>query len=196
MRLRVTRQERFAREVAALSPLATAYREAGYGGDPRWHAYNASKLANRSRVKARIDELREQFEQMSAIHVDYIRHQLLKIVEADVRDLYERDSTDPTGKKLRLRSIAELPGYLSRAIARLKIDPENGALTEVILASKTEASATLLRSLPAAADRSGTELLGVDRIERVIVETRRESNASKNSELAARLMNPSGNDHE
>jgi hypothetical protein len=146
-RLRVNRHERFAREIAALSPLATAYREAGYGGDPRWHAYNASRLANRPHVKARIDELREQFEQLSAIHVDYIRHQLLKIVEADPRELYERDPTDPTGKRSRLRYITELPGHLSRAIARLKID-ENGAPTEVILASKVEASGTLLRSLP------------------------------------------------
>jgi hypothetical protein len=45
-RLRNTRHERFAREVAALTPLGTAYREAGFGGDPRWHRYNASKLAN------------------------------------------------------------------------------------------------------------------------------------------------------
>jgi phage terminase small subunit len=121
-RLRNTRQERFAREIAALSPLATAYREAGYGGDPRWHPYNASKLANKSDVRVRIDELRLQFEQLSAIHVEYIRHQLLGIVEADVKELYE---PDPKGGQ-RLRPISELPARLSRAIARVKIDPATG----------------------------------------------------------------------
>jgi hypothetical protein len=47
---------------------ATTIREAGYGGDPQWHPYNASRLAHVPHVKARIDELRLQFEQMSAIH--------------------------------------------------------------------------------------------------------------------------------
>jgi hypothetical protein len=89
-------------------------------------------------VKARIDELRAQFEQASAIHVDYIRHQLLKIIEADPRELFDRDPTDPTGKKFRPRTISELPAHLARAIAKIKID-EAGAPTEVILASKIEA---------------------------------------------------------
>src|SRR5271163_3014697 len=106
-RLRNTRHERFAREMAALTPLATAYREAGFGGDPRWHPFNASKLANKPNIKARIEELRIEFEAMSAIHLDYVRHMLLRTIEADPRDLYERDPTDSTGKKVRLRPIAE-----------------------------------------------------------------------------------------
>jgi hypothetical protein len=147
-RLRNTRHERFAREVAALTPLGTAYREAGFGGDPKWHPFNASKLANKPPVRARIDELRVEFEQMSAIHADYIRHQLLPIVEADPRDLYERDPTDLTGKRRKLRAISELPRHLAKAISRLKIDPETGEPMEIIFANKTEAGATLLRSLP------------------------------------------------
>jgi Terminase small subunit len=147
-RLRNSRHERFAREVAALTPLATAYREAGFGGDPRWHPFNASKLANKPRVRARIDELRLEFEKMSAIHVDYVRHQLLRIIEADPRDLYEPDPADPTGKRRKLRSISDLPRHLTAAIARLKIDPETGEPVDVTFAGKNEAAATLLRSLP------------------------------------------------
>jgi hypothetical protein len=154
-RLRNSRHERFAREIAALTPLATAYREAGFGGDPRWHRFNASKLANKPNVKARIEELRLEFEKMSAIHVDYVRHQLLKTIEADPRDLFERDPDDPTGKRFRLRSIADLPRHLSAAIAKLKIDPETGAPLEVSLADKNAAAATLLRSLPGGADEGG-----------------------------------------
>jgi Terminase small subunit len=147
-RLRNTRHERFAREVAALTPLATAYREAGFGGDPRWHPFNANKLANKPPVRARIDELRLEFEKMSSIHVDYVRHQLLRIIEADPRDLYEPDPDDPTGKRQKLRSISDLPRHLTSAIARLKIDPETGEPIDVTFVGKNEAAATLLRSLP------------------------------------------------
>jgi hypothetical protein len=146
-RLRNQKQEAFARAVAALTPLESAYREAGYGGDPRWHPYNASKLAGKAHIKARIDELRVEFEKYSAIHTDYIRHLLLRMLEANPVDLYEIDPSDPTGKRLRLRSIVELPRHLS-AVARIKVDPETGAPTEIILANRHEAAGILLRSLP------------------------------------------------
>jgi hypothetical protein len=154
-RLRNTRHERFAREVAALVPLSTAYREAGFGGDARWHPFNASKLANKPAVRARIEGLRLEFEKMSAIHADYIRHQLLRLVEADLRDLYGPDPTDPTGVRLKLRPISELPRHLSSAIARVKLDPETGEPIEVVLADKNAAGATLLRSLPGGSDKGG-----------------------------------------
>lgn len=147
-RLRNTRHERFAREVAALTPLGTAYREAGFGGDPRWHRYNASKLANKSNVKARIEALRLEFERLSAISVDYVRHKLLGIVDADVRELYEPDPDDSSGKKRRLRAIDKLPGHLASAVSRIRLDSETGEPVEILLAGKVEAAATLLRSLP------------------------------------------------
>jgi hypothetical protein len=85
---------------------------------------------------------------MSGIQVDYVRHKLLRILEADPRELYEPDPNDPTGKRHRLRSISNLPGHLASAIARLKIDPESGEPIDVVFAGKNEAAATLLRSLP------------------------------------------------
>jgi hypothetical protein len=147
-RLRNTKQERFARGVAALEPLATAYREAGYGGDPRWHPFNASRLANTPPVKARIDELRTEFERLSAIHVEYIRAKLLELIEVDAKELYEPDPNDLTGRRLRLRSLTELPTRLSRAISGVKLDPVTGAPVEIKFAGKVEAAAALLRSLP------------------------------------------------
>jgi Terminase small subunit len=150
-RLRNTKQERFAREIAALTPLAVAYGMAGYGGAPEWHPYNASKLANKPHVKARIDELRAEFEKESAIKVEHVRHQLLRIVEAAPRALYERDPDDETGKRLRLRRIDELPTHVALAVANIKLDPESGEPVEVKLADKVPAAATLLRSLPGGA---------------------------------------------
>jgi hypothetical protein len=147
-RLRNSKQERFARGVAALVPLATAYADAGFKGDPRWFPFNASKLGNKPHVKARIDELRIEFEKLSAIHTDYVRHELLRLLQANVADLYERDPSDLSGKRFRLRSIDALPRHLSAAIIKLKIDPATGAPLEVTLSSKHEAAATLLRSLP------------------------------------------------
>jgi hypothetical protein len=147
-RLRNSKQERFARGVAALAPLATAYAEAGFAGDPRWHPYNASRLANKPHVKTRIDELRLEFEQLSAIHVDYVRHQVLKLLQANLADFYEVDPNDASGKRVRLRSINALPRHLSAAITKIKLDPETGTPTEIVLASKSESAALLLRSLP------------------------------------------------
>jgi hypothetical protein len=168
-RLRNTRHERFAREVAALTPLATAYREAGFGGDPRWHPFNASKLANKPRVRERIDELRLEFEKMSAIHVDYVRHHLLRIIEADPRDLYEPDPNDPTGKRQKLRSLSDLPRHLTSAIARLKIDPITGEPVDVTFAGKNEAAAALLRSLPGGSSGEAVANVQLNQVTRVIV---------------------------
>jgi hypothetical protein len=85
---------------------------------------------------------------MSAIHVDYVRHKLLRIIEADPRDLYEPDPSDAAGRRRRLRSISDLPRHLTSAIAKIKLDPETGGPTEIAFAGKNEAAATLLRSLP------------------------------------------------
>jgi hypothetical protein len=147
-RLKNAKQERFARGIAALVPLATAYAEAGFAGDPRWHCYNASKLSNKPHVRARIDELRLEFEKHSAIAADYIRHQVLKLLEANLADFYEADPNDASGKRVRLRSINALPRHLSAAITKIKLDPETGTPTEIVLASKSESAGILLRSLP------------------------------------------------
>ena len=147
-RLRNSKQERFARAVAALEPLGTAYREAGYRGDPRWHPFNASRLANKPAVKARIEELRVEFERMSGIHVEYIRQKLLELLEIDPKEFYEPDPTDPTGRRLQLRPLTDLPPRLSRAISKLELDPVSGAPVKIAIAGKVEAAATLLRSLP------------------------------------------------
>ncbi len=149
-RLRNSKQERFAHAVAALVPLGTAYREAGYIGDERWHPYNASRLANTPIVKARIEELRLEFERTCAngavVHANYVRSQLLPLIETDGAELFEQDPEDPTRR--RLRDIGKLPKHLTKSISRLKFDPETGRPTEIILHDKTSAAGTLLRSLP------------------------------------------------
>jgi hypothetical protein len=149
-RLRNIRHERFAVAVAALTPHATAYREAGYGGDEKWHKYNASRLAGLPQVADRIEELVIERERTCAhvnvVHADYIRSKLVPLIETDVRELYEPDPDSPG--KVRLRAIESLPAHVTQSISRLKLDAETGKPVEITLVSKTEAAGTLLRSLP------------------------------------------------
>jgi hypothetical protein len=148
-RLRNIKHERFSHAVAALVPLGTAYREAGYAGDEKWHPYNGSRLANQSVIKARIEELRQEFERTCAdgavVHANYVRSQLVPLIEVDGAELFEQDPGDPT--KRRLRDIGSMPKHLTKAIARIKLDGE-GRPAEVVLHSKIEAAGALLRSLP------------------------------------------------
>jgi hypothetical protein len=168
-RLRNTKHERFAREVAALAPLGEAYRSAGFSGDEKWHRFNASRLRNKPAVKVRIEELRLQFEEMSAIHVDYVRHKLLSFIEMDARELYQPDPADPTGKRLILRPLNELPERITKSITKLKLDPESGRPMEIVLAGKVESAATLLRSLPGGSSGETIANVNVNQITRVIV---------------------------
>jgi hypothetical protein len=169
-RLRNTKHERFAREVAALTPLGEAYRSAGFSGDEKWHRFNASRLRNKPAVKARIEELRLQFEELSAISTDYIRHKLLSFIEMDARELYQPDPADPTGKRLILRPLNELPERITKSITKLKLDPESGRPVEIVLAGKVESAATLLRSLPGGSSGEAVANVQINQITRVIVE--------------------------
>jgi hypothetical protein len=147
------KREVFAIEVAAMTPLDRAYVAAGYRDTP-WARYNASKLAHVPEVAARIDELQMQFSERSGIRAEYIQRQLLPLVEANPKDLFE-PILDIDGKKTgdRLKSISELPRSLTAAISKIKCDPESGAVVDIALASKSEAGNILLRSLGGLVDR-------------------------------------------
>ena len=151
--LRNRRHECFAREIAAMAPFASAYASAGYSGDPQWFRYNASRLANKPEVKARIAELQDEFNQSAAIHASYIQQKLLPLIESNVQDFY---IVDADGKE-RLRSISELPRLLAAAVTQIKFN-ESGGLAEIKLADKNAVATTLLRSVGGLVDRS--ELTG------------------------------------
>jgi hypothetical protein len=144
------RHECFAREVAALTPYARAYREAGFKGDPRWHRYNASKLANKPHIKVRIAELRAEFEARAGLHWEYITRQLLPVVEANPADLFEK-AGDGHGE--RLKAISKMSRELTAAISKIKCDPETGCVTEIALHNKVEAGNLLLRTIGAIVEK-------------------------------------------
>jgi hypothetical protein len=154
------KRETFAIEVAAMTPLASAYVAAGYRDTP-WARYNASKLAHVAEVAARIDELQAEFSHRSGIKAEYIQRKLLPIIEANPKDLFE-PLLDADGKKIgdKLKAVSDLPRDLAAAISKIKCDPESGAVIEVVLAAKTEAGVVLLRSVGGLVDRR--ELTGKD----------------------------------
>jgi hypothetical protein len=151
--LKNRRRERFALEIAAMTPPGKAYTEAGFKASP-WAPYNASKLMHDPVVAARIDEMRAAIGARAGIHAEYIQRQLLPIVEANAQDLFTT-TPDATGAGTRdtLRSISKLPRELAAAIKKIKCDPETGAVTEIDLYGKIEAGALLLRSVGGLVDR-------------------------------------------
>lgn len=147
-KLKSRKREMFAIEVAAMTPLDRAYVLAGYR-DTVWARYNASKLAHVPEVANRIDELQAEFSERSGIQAEYIQRKLLPVVEANAQDLYEIKD-DGSGRMIEtLRPLSDLPRDLAAAIQRVKLDPETGAVVEVVFYSKVEGSNVLLRSIGA-----------------------------------------------
>lgn len=155
-RLQNRKRERFAIEIASMTPLERAYIEAGYKAS-LWSKFNASKLANTPEVRARIDELREEFRERSGLHAEYIQRKLLPLVEANARDLFDADG--------KVKSLGELPRDLTAAIQRIKVHHETGRVVDVSLYSKNETANVLLRSIGALVDRHEHSGPGGDPIE-------------------------------
>jgi hypothetical protein len=159
-KLKSRKRETFAIEVAAMTPLASAYVSAGYRDTP-WARYNASKLAHVPEVAARIDELQEKFAERSGIYAEYIQRKLLPIVEANHADLFEGD---------KLKPIDSLPRALSAAISKVRVDSETGEVVEIALADKIAAGNVLLRSLGSIREGGEAANVNISQVTRVIVE--------------------------
>jgi hypothetical protein len=144
--LRNRRRERFALEIASMTPYDRAYVEAGFKASP-WAKFNANKLAHDPEVAARIDELRQEFSDRSQLNAEYIQRKLLPIVEANPQDLFEVARNGAGQECDALRRVTELPRELASAIQKIKCDPETGAVTEISLYNKTEVGNVLLRSI-------------------------------------------------
>jgi hypothetical protein len=142
-RLRNVRHELFAIEVAAGTPVDRAYVAVGFKGG-KWARPNGSKLAHKPHVGQRIAELQQQYAIDGGLQAAYIQQKLLPLIEADIRQLFEKDGEG----KLRLRNLADLPDGIAAAITSVKVD-ESGEIREFKLASRIDAGRTLLQSIGA-----------------------------------------------
>jgi phage terminase small subunit len=147
------KHEIFAREIAAGEGLEASYLAAGYKPG-RSARFNASRLRNRPDVRKRIEELLEQFNEQSALKLEYLQRQLLPVLQSNPQDLFERGTT-------RLKTIAALPREVAAAIKSVKFDKQTGALVEITLADKIAAANVLLRSIGAIRDDQGKTILAI-----------------------------------
>jgi terminase small subunit-like protein len=142
-RLRNPKRELFAIEVASGTPLDRAYAAAGYKGG-KWARPNGAKLAQNPKVAQRIGELQQHYALQGGLQAAYIQAKLLPLIEADVRQLFEKDQNG----KSRLRNLTELPDGIAASLSSVKVD-KDGEIHEFKLANKTDAARTLLQSIGA-----------------------------------------------
>jgi hypothetical protein len=150
-RLKNRRHEIFAVEVASCAPYDLAYVRAGYPDTP-WSGANGRRLAQRPEVVARIAELQAEHKERSAVYVEYLQAKLAPIIEVRATDLFEKQA-DLFESRERLKPLSKLPPSVSAAIERVKVDPETGRVTDIVLHNKLEAVSLLLRSIGGLTDR-------------------------------------------
>jgi phage terminase small subunit len=139
------KHEIFARELALGEGLEVSYLAAGYRPSPSAR-FNVSRLKAQPHVKKRIDELMAELAIQAAPQIEFLQGQLLPLLQANVRDLF--DSAN------RLRLISDLPRELTAAIKSVKFDRQTGNVTEIVMADKVSVATVLLRSIGALAEAS------------------------------------------
>jgi hypothetical protein len=136
--LKNPRWERFAVEYAAGETMEAAYK-AGFTeakGPARQHAH---RLLQRPDVRARVNELMEQYAAQVGVNLAYLQHQMAQILRVNPLDLFDANGN--------LKAINEMPREIGYAIKSIKRCRQTGAVTEIQLADKIGAANVLLRSL-------------------------------------------------
>jgi hypothetical protein len=156
------KHEKYCRLRAALLPRAQAFREAGWNDSSDEGAYNhACRLEHRPGVRARIEYLSKQQEELIPEKRRRIEEALWSMHDADIGDCFEtyevakvgRDGkleTDEDGKMLtvkkqRPRLLSEMPPDLRKAIERVQVDARGNAVPQ--LYSRPQVNAELRKML-------------------------------------------------
>jgi hypothetical protein len=157
-----------------LQPRAQAYREAGWNTRSDDGAYShACRLERRPGVKARIEFLSRQAEDLIAEKRQRIEAQLWSVLEADIGDFWEsyeaakvsngKLATDHEGKmvtvrKQRAKLINDLPPEARKLIEDVTVDRNGNVIPK--LYSKAQASRDLrqMHNIGAQTDRPENEL--------------------------------------
>src|SRR5258708_4146582 len=119
------REELFAHEVAAFTPPARAYLNAGYKSRPEFARGNACKLLRKPEVDQRIDELRAEFRARCALQLEYLQEQLLPLIEANALDVFEavNDANGAATSRLAFKRLADMR-HQGRAISGVKLNED------------------------------------------------------------------------
>jgi phage terminase small subunit len=135
--------ERFARALAEQylavppprRPVLEAFKAAGYAP----HKGNASRLARRPEIRARVAELLEEAREYADIRLVKALVRVDRIADAKLPDYYERRDG-----ALVLRDITALPPRLAEAIAELEYH-DDGRIKRIKLHDKAQANLALLK---------------------------------------------------
>lgn len=138
--------EKFASELAELKAPIEAYKLAGYAP----HRGNATRLARRPEVQARVNELLEEAAEFADIRRVRVLVEIDRVGRANLVDFFERVVTgqDDKGRdkhEIRMRDITTLPRHLTAAIAAIEFD--DLGRPKLKLHDKNAANFTLLKHL-------------------------------------------------
>jgi Terminase small subunit len=136
MPLRNPVHESMCRDVAGGMSREAAWRAHGFG------SRNSTRFFKRPEVAARVAELREEFNQGSAISLAYLQERLLAFTTADVGNYLEKR---PYSEKLRVKDLTALPPELRACVSKVTID-RNGTLN-FELHDKTKAIEALIKTV-------------------------------------------------
>jgi hypothetical protein len=151
------KHERYCRLRASLQPRIAAYREAGWETSDDENAYsNACRLERRPALRARIEYLSHQKEDLIPEKRRRIEEQLWAVLEADIGEFWEtyeaakvsngKLATDQDGKMLTVRKqraklINDLPPEARKLIEDVSVDRNGNVIPK--LYSKAQASRDL-----------------------------------------------------
>jgi hypothetical protein len=165
------KHEKYCRLRAALLPRAQAFREAGWNDSSDEGAYNhACRLEHRPGVRARIEYLSKQQEDLIAEKRQRIEEALWNIHSADIGDCFEtyeaakigRDGkleTDQDGKTLtvkkqRPRLLSDLPPDVRKTIEDVSVDKNGNVIPKLYSRLQANAELRKMHNIGRTEDRS------------------------------------------
>jgi hypothetical protein len=125
---------------------------------------NGSRFFKRPEVAARVAELRQEFNERSAIALSYLQEQLLQLLKADIGNYLEKR---PYSNRLHVRDLTQLSPELRACISEVTFG--KGGEINIKVHDKLKVMDTLLRSMGIGID-SATANVQIAQIERVIVD--------------------------
>jgi hypothetical protein len=156
------KHEKYCRLRAAMHPRAQAYREAGWNNRNDDSAYaDACRLERRPGVKARIEYLSRQEEELIPEKRRRLEEALWSVHDADIGNFFEtvevaktnkdgKLATDEAGKpqtvkKQRAKLLSELPADIRKQIEHIHVDSKGNHIPQ--LYSRSEANRELRKML-------------------------------------------------
>lgn len=134
------KQERFCQYYVDLEGNASEAYRMSYNASnmqPETIWSNASRLANSDKVRARINEIREERAKESAVERESVEKVLMDIILADPKDLYIVDEI--TGK-IKIKTPSQLPKKVRNALKKIQ---NNKGVVTYEFNGKTEAARLL-----------------------------------------------------